>query len=54
MVCKEKRKMYQSSQLLMLANHTYFVIVGDKFQPKPLQEPVVLVFSTSYIQNTGF
>lgn len=28
----------------MLANHMHFVIVGDKFQPKPLQEPVVLVF----------
>lgn len=44
MACEERRKMSQSSQLLMLANHTYFIIVGDKFQPKPLQEPVVLVF----------
>lgn len=36
--------MSQSSQVAMLANHTYFVIVGDKFQLKPLQDPVVLVF----------
>lgn len=44
MPCEEGRRMSQSSQPLMLANQMYIVIVGDKFQPKPLQEPVVLVF----------
>lgn len=44
MACEERRKMSQSSQPLMLADHMYFVIVGDKFQPKLPQEPVVLVF----------